>query len=286
MNISTYYEKLKVHESATDEEINSSYKRLARVYHPDKNPQKVEWATEAMKDINIAYNAIMSHRFSTRSADENHFAEEETPEKKRDNHKKSGDINEKANASDLNEELYIKKFIRIRENAKDSIYKYFQYGLHSIPKREQALNRGIFNEIVYSLRVSYHSINKLMKQSKEKDSLNHFEVFNKMIFNFYKASECINIIDSYSDTYEVRAYRTYMKGDEKLHYAHREVFFDRHNRGFYKSNSVFPLLRESKEYFLGVVEHFPLSTWVVEAQIKIDYINALLEYLRLFFSNE
>lgn len=53
-----------------------------------------------------------------------------------------------------------------------------------------------------------------------------------MIFDFYRASECLNIIDSYNDSYEVDAYRMYKRGDEHLHKAEKELFYDRHNRGF------------------------------------------------------
>lgn len=59
------YEVLGVSRNATDEEIKSAYRTLARKYHPDNysadNPL-ADLATEKMKEINEAYDAIQRER--------------------------------------------------------------------------------------------------------------------------------------------------------------------------------------------------------------------------------
>jgi len=288
MNINHHYKTLKISDQATDEQISASYKRLAMLYHPDKNINNTEWATEAMKNLNIAYNAIMSYRFSNRPAPEIYKAENK---KRETTHERPTEQNKPEQASKkthdgIDKEILINKFVKIRENAKDSLYRYFQYGLFSIPRRENTFNRGVYNEIVNSLRRSYHSINNLSKKTDDTELLLHFNVFNRMLFNFYKASECINIIDSYNNKFEVDAYRMYVRGDEKLHLAHKEIFFDRHNRGHFKGGQVIPLLNQSTMYFSHVISDYSLSTWVVEARIKTEYIQSVKDYLNLFFTND
>lgn len=41
-------------ENATDAEIENAYKALAQIYHPDKNPGRIPWANEKMKQLNEA----------------------------------------------------------------------------------------------------------------------------------------------------------------------------------------------------------------------------------------
>lgn len=58
------YKILDIPETATDEEVKSAYRKLAKKYHPDKyvdSPLK-DVADEKMKEINEAYDMIMDMR--------------------------------------------------------------------------------------------------------------------------------------------------------------------------------------------------------------------------------
>ena len=51
------YTVLGVSENATDEEIRAAYRRLAKQYHPDLNPNDPSAAAK-MNDVNVAYDQI------------------------------------------------------------------------------------------------------------------------------------------------------------------------------------------------------------------------------------
>lgn len=56
------YETLGLHKTATDEEIRTAYRQLARRWHPDRFPAGPErmWAEEKMAEINEAHRAVLS----------------------------------------------------------------------------------------------------------------------------------------------------------------------------------------------------------------------------------
>jgi molecular chaperone DnaJ len=52
-----YYKVLGVGKNASDEEIKKAYRKLARKYHPDRNPGDKQ-AEERFKEISAAYDRL------------------------------------------------------------------------------------------------------------------------------------------------------------------------------------------------------------------------------------
>jgi hypothetical protein len=276
--IDQYYKFLDVNPSATDEEISAAYKRLAFKFHPDKNPHRSEWATQAMTRLNLAYSAVMSFRFKEETPPE-------PPQPQPEPKKRAAPQPDRTPYKNIvDSEILTNQFINLRESSKDFLYRYFQYSLYNLPIREKVSTRAIFNKMVFSLRKSYHAIRRLKENTDDPELLEHFDVFSTMLYYFYRASECLNIIDSYNNQTDVEAYRVYRKGDEHLHLAHKEIFYDRHNRGSFKKGMVLSLIIEAERIFSANLKIFPDSTWAVETGIKLEYAQALKKYVELFFS--
>lgn len=56
--MSTHYEVLQIPQSASDPDIKKAYKKLAVKWHPDKNPENQEQATEMFKKVAEAYSVL------------------------------------------------------------------------------------------------------------------------------------------------------------------------------------------------------------------------------------
>jgi len=54
-----YYKILEIDKNADDDDINKAYKRLSKIYHPDKNPNNKTDSEEKFKKINEAKNILL-----------------------------------------------------------------------------------------------------------------------------------------------------------------------------------------------------------------------------------
>ncbi|MEM9213383.1 MAG: DnaJ domain-containing protein [Cyanobacteria bacterium P01_F01_bin.150] len=59
MNLVNCYHVLGIVPGAPFEDVKAAYRRLARRYHPDVNPDQVEWASQQFIEVTEAYQVIL-----------------------------------------------------------------------------------------------------------------------------------------------------------------------------------------------------------------------------------
>ena len=57
-----YYEVLGVEKNATDEELKKAFRKMAKKYHPDANPDNKKEAETKFKEVNEAYETLSDPR--------------------------------------------------------------------------------------------------------------------------------------------------------------------------------------------------------------------------------
>jgi len=60
--IKTFYDELGVERDASSRQIKHAFKEIAKVLHPDKNPDKQEWAHEQMSRMNFIVQTLLSSK--------------------------------------------------------------------------------------------------------------------------------------------------------------------------------------------------------------------------------
>ncbi len=58
MQIPDYYQILEIERDATAREIKRAFRKLAKRYHPDKNPEQIAFAEHKFREVCIAYNTL------------------------------------------------------------------------------------------------------------------------------------------------------------------------------------------------------------------------------------
>ena len=72
-----YYEVLGVPKNGSDADIKSAYRKAALRWHPDKNPDNLDEATEKFKEIQNAH-AVLSDPQERSWCDQHHSANDDS----------------------------------------------------------------------------------------------------------------------------------------------------------------------------------------------------------------
>jgi len=59
---SDYYAVLSVQPNVSPQDLKRQYRRLAKIYHPDRNPGEEEWCTEQLSKVNEAFAVLSDPR--------------------------------------------------------------------------------------------------------------------------------------------------------------------------------------------------------------------------------
>ncbi|MGQ9614927.1 MAG: J domain-containing protein [Spirochaetota bacterium] len=199
---------LKLNHVCTLDTLNNSFRKLAKIYHPDSNIGRESWANRAMTELNLAYETVLDYLTSG----------------------SRGKVVEgdrlKASAKDLTKKYDFQiRFSRAINQVLDGIYTYYQYGLNSVPLRYEGVRRFRYRDALRSLEEGIGHLEALDASSVtafDRVKLRTFIDFAKAFFQ----NMLIEVIYTPSmDPAEEKAYWHYYNGSIHLDYAIKDAFF-------------------------------------------------------------
>lgn len=118
------YTVLGVSPDASDDEIKQAYRKLAKKYHPDINPDK-RIAEEKMKEINSAYDTIQKIRNDQKNGTYNSYQSYNNTNTNSYNNTNTSDIYQRVEYYIQTRQFYAAQSILVTMNNRDSRWYYY-----------------------------------------------------------------------------------------------------------------------------------------------------------------
>ena len=127
MQIPDYYQILEIERDATAREIKGAYRKLAKRYHPDKNPERTAFAEKMFREVCNAYNTLQDKK---RRSDYDRTLQ--TIERQRKSHEVYLDRLNRLNQTYAKLELLLQALVHHNYETGVSMYEQLQHHSHEI----------------------------------------------------------------------------------------------------------------------------------------------------------
>jgi len=250
---------LKLSSPCTLKRLNESFRKLAKIYHPDSNRGREAWAHRTMTELNLAYERVLDYLTMPQGG----IGEEKPPSAK-----------EEARTQ------YQVLFARSIRRVLDGIYTYYQYGLENVRLRHEGVRKFRFRDSLRDMKDGIDHLENLQALPKSESAVGRLQVFT----DFSKAFLQNMLIDNYTapigDSSEQRAYRHFRNGSSHLDYAIKDAFFGDELLPV-RNGSYTQKMKMCRKELMVVVSKYYNSGCVSEALIKIYLLEVFSKVLQV-----
>ena len=242
------------------EDIDKSFKKLVKKYHPDRNQEYADWCHERMTEINEAYEILMGYVESDLGTDD---------KSRHDSGENRG--NTYSQGSGQGDSNFFRKAAKLFF---EGVHTYYDYELTKRSLRQEGVWR-------YHYRRAVKMMNKAMDEWEKRTAAHPEDREEEKLLYFGR----LFLADI--EAPEPRIPRS--MGDEKTHIAYREAVnsIDKAFSGFFsaerseREKHLTPLYRASHLLIL-LVENYPQTDWYNLALQKLNLLDSFLDLQDLF----
>ena len=253
-------------ESASLQDLTSTFRKLVKKFHPDLNQDKQEWSNRQMHFLNEAYKT--AYKFLSQPQSERDTTK---PDKKEESGT-SPELN-------LSFENAIPQAIGLLH---EGIGIYYQYGLDNIVLRREGTRRSRFRSSIRRFKKSFSILKPLAELQLHKNQFDQLEIIVGFIRYFYKSIHIQSIRAVDSSAYEMKAYRHYTFGSKLIDSVIKEVVFKEFIES-YKLGRLTENIKLAEAELNSVIIDYPDAICLKDSIIKKEL---LLSFLDMTYLND
>ena len=271
MDINAAFSILELSEDATIEEVDLSFRRLLKIYHPDRNLERTTWSHEKTVELNAAHAVAIEYLrnganaatiddttrasgFSARpkgyAADDPLYAERRTnPE--------------------VDPQYSVALQLRLAseyDRLLDQVFSFYSFGLENVHRRTEGSFRYRYRTIFKSLANVLVQFQELRTCNGSRIQRHQIQVVHSFAAAFYENLLIKPANHQVPSGNEYKAYRLYRQGAETLDGAIRSRLFG----GQFGGDEQYPTALSTCGRALAlVVTRYPRTQYTAETLIKL-----------------
>ena len=239
----------KLPSSASLPDLNRAYRRLVLKAHPDRNPDRVEWANRAMRRITRAFDVARNHLAALRYEEVQRHLDHEIR------------AHDEFNSILMN----------IAHRVLDGVFTYYQYGLENPHRRTSGTPRQRYRQAVRRIGMALEQLQRLRVPNEvDGETLNIFRTFAR---TFHETMQLARLHVPTSNHEEHHGYRAYREGTKALDAAIRRAFF-RDELSPHREMAMPQSLAMSLNFYMTVVTKHSGCSWVTETALRLCLLDA------------
>ena len=256
---------LELSTGATLEDVSGSFRRLLKLYHPDRNLDRVEWSHRKTVELTQAYEAATDFLRSS-EAPHNFTATATAQPVYEPSHSETHQ-----SATDLGYSVSLQLRLATEfDLLLDQLYSYYSFGLDKIHLRTEGSLRYRYRNTLRRLSKVIQNLIELREWPGSENQYSQVDLVHSFAAAFYENMLIKPHPNQVPVGNERKAYQFYRQGSESLDEAIKARLFDD-----FRTRQNSPASRSTAERaFMLILAHFPKSPYTAETLIKYYLLEA------------